>query len=177
MKKYIKPKKYIWVDLEMTGLNPDDSRIIEVAAIITDVDFNELETLELVVHQPKEFIDASDDWVKDNMRTILDKSLDSDITEQQAEVELVKLVEKHFDEHAVLAGNSIHQDRRFIRKYWPSLETKLHYRMLDVSAWKVYMVAKYDFEFKKANEHRALADIRGSIQELKDYLEFFAGKD
>lgn len=173
MKKYIKPDKFVWVDLEMTGLDPEKSKIIEIAAIITDVDFNELDSIEIVVNQPQSVIDASDTWVKNNMQTVLKESLKSKTSLKQAEQQIVQLIDKHFSEHAVLAGNSIHQDRRFIRRYCPELESKLHYRMLDVSAWKVYMVSKYDIEFKKPNQHRALADIRGSIEELKSYLSFF----
>ena len=74
----------------------------------------------------------------------------------------------------VLAGNSIHQDRRFIRRQMPELEERLHYRMLDISAWKVYMMAKFGIEMTKTNQHRALEDIRGSIAELQQYLNFFS---
>lgn len=176
LKKYIKPQKFIWIDLEMTGLDPVNCKITEVGVIITDVNFNELETYEAVVHQPAKVLESADKWVKDNMQTVLKESAKAKKNDAQVEKEVLALLEKHFDEHAVLAGNSIHQDRRFIRQWWPNLEEKLHYRMLDVSAWKVYMIAKYDVEFKKPNEHRALSDIRGSIEELKSYLNFFEDK-
>lgn len=173
MKKYIKPEKFLWIDLEMTGLDPKNCRIIEVAAIITDVDLNEIATYEAIVHQPANILDKADKWVLDNMQEVLSQSKKAKKSDEEIELNIIDLIDQHFDDYAVLAGNSIHQDRRFIRQWWPALEDKLHYRMLDVSAWKVYMMAKYDTEFNKANEHRALADIRGSIAELQQYLDFF----
>ena len=113
----MKNAKILWIDLEMTGLDPQKDRILEVAAIATDWDFNEIATFES------------------------------------------------------LGGNSIHQDRRFIRAEWKKLEKMLHYRMLDVSAWKVVMSAKFKRVFAKPENHRALDDIRGSIEELKFYLK------
>jgi oligoribonuclease len=93
---------------------------------------------------------------------------------QQVERELIELVEAQFgDESAVLAGNSIHNDRAFIRRYWPQLDLKLHYRMLDVSAWKVLMQGKYGMQFDKKEVHRAFDDIQASIAELQHYLEWF----
>jgi len=173
MKKHIKPDKYLWVDLEMTGLDPAKSKIIEVAAIVTDVDLNELATYEAIVHQPDSVLNSADVWVKENMDKLLSESRMAKKSDKDVEAELVEFIKEHFEDRVVLAGNSIHQDRRFIRQWWHDFEGLLHYRMLDVSAWKVYMVSRFDLEFNKANEHRALDDIRGSILELKYYLDFF----
>ncbi len=176
MKKYIKPKKFLWVDLEMTGLDPNNQVITELAAIVTDVDFNELATYEAVIHHSSKVLNQADDWVKANMGQLLEESEEASLTSEQVEQELVDFIKNNFDDDmVVLAGNSIHQDRRFIRQHWPEVEELLHYRMLDVSAWKVYMMAKFDLEMSKPNQHRALEDIRGSIEELKTYLEFFSG--
>ena len=87
------------------------------------------------------------------------------------EAELLKFVDQWFGKEVILAGNSIHQDRKFIDREWPELAKRLHYRMLDVSAWKVYMEGARRKKFTKREEHRALDDIRGSIEELKYYTE------
>ncbi len=93
---------------------------------------------------------------------------------RQVEQELIALVEQHFgSEPAVLAGNSIHNDRNFIKQWWPELDLKLHYRMLDVSAWKVLMQGKYGVPFEKREVHRAFDDIQASIAELQFYLDWF----
>ena len=94
-------------------------------------------------------------------------------SEREAETALVKLVERHFKNPAILAGNTIHWDRRFIRRYWPQLEAKLHYRMLDVSSFKIIMQSRFSHYIKSKEVHRALDDIRESIAELKNYLEYF----
>ncbi|MEJ0072734.1 MAG: exonuclease domain-containing protein [Candidatus Saccharibacteria bacterium] len=92
----------------------------------------------------------------------------------QVERELIELVEQQFGgEWAVLAGNSIHNDRQFIKQWWPELDLKLHYRMLDVSAWKVFMTARYGLQYEKKEAHRAYDDIQESIAELQYYLEWF----
>jgi len=174
MRKHLIPQKFIWVDLEMTGLDPKNCKITEVGIIITDANLNELEVYESLVHQPKEVIGSADAWVKENMNDLLAKSLAAtDRKEDLVIGEVAEIIEKHFHDYAVLAGNSIHQDRRFIREHWGKVEEKLHYRMLDVSAWKVFMQARFKTNFSKPEEHRALADIRGSIEELSFYLDFF----
>jgi oligoribonuclease len=107
---------------------------------------------------------------RDEFITKLDTGKSSD----QVEQELIALVQEHFgDEPAVLAGNSIHNDRLFVRQWWPHLDLKLHYRMLDVSAWKVLMQGKYGVTFEKQEVHRAFDDIQASIAELHHYLEWF----
>jgi oligoribonuclease len=105
------------------------------------------------------------------------RKLDSGKPSREVEQELIKLVEQNFGrEPAVLAGNSIHNDRQFIKKWWPQLDLKLHYRMLDVSAWKVLMEGKYGVIYEKNKTHRAFDDIQASIAELQYYLEWFKDK-
>jgi oligoribonuclease len=177
--KRITPRKLLWVDLEMTGLDPAKDRIVEVAAIITDWDFNELARYESGVGQDKGEITRlfeANSWamaMPENVKALTELSAKSP---SERDGTLLDLVNKHFagDEPALLAGNSIHQDRRFIKQWWPKLDQRLHYRMLDVSAWKVVMIGKYGVEFPKKETHRALDDIRESIDELKFYLQKFS---
>lgn len=171
-------KNILWVDLEMTGLDPLEDRILEVAAIATDWDFNELGTYEAVKKVGPELMKqrmavAAPFWdlnpaARDGL---IAQNLDGK-NGRTVENELLEFIAKHFDseERVLLAGNSIHQDRKFIANEWPRLDERLHYRMLDVSAWKVVFEGKYRKRFTKPEEHRALADIRGSIEELKYYL-------
>lgn len=174
-------KKILWVDLEMTGLDPIEDRILEVAAIVTDWDFKELETYEAAIKVSSKLIQkrmydgpSKDFWEKfPAVRTALVKQNDEHGRASRAiEKEIVALIEKHFDESVpvLLAGNSIHMDRQFIAQEWQKLNKKLNYRMLDVSAFKVVFDGKYGKKFAKPENHRALDDIRGSIMELKYYL-------
>lgn len=169
-----KHAKLLWVDLEMTGLEPKTDRILEVAAIVTDWNFTEIASFETVIHQPPKVLEGMDDWNTSQHKAsgLTEKVRASEVSESDAEDMLLEIVSDIFkgDEKVILAGNSIHQDRRFIRKYWPRLDEKLHYRMLDVSAWKVVFEGKYRKKFAKPEEHRALEDIRGSIMELQYYL-------
>lgn len=169
-----KHAKLLWVDLEMTGLEPKTDRILEVAAIVTDWNFTEIASFETVIHQPPKVLEGMDDWNTSQHKAsgLTEKVQASEVSESDAEDMLLEIVSDIFkgDEKVILAGNSIHQDRRFIRKYWPRLDEKLHYRMLDVSAWKVVFEGKYRKKFAKPEEHRALEDIRGSIMELQYYL-------
>lgn len=169
-----KTAKLLWVDLEMTGLEPRKDRILEVAAIATDWHFKEYGTLESVIHQPPEVLQAMDEWciTQHGASGLTQRVQESREGEADVERLLLDFLAQHFDgdERILLAGNSIHQDRRFIRKYWPKLDAKLHYRMLDVSAWKVVFEGRYRKKFTKPEKHRALDDIRGSIEELAYYL-------
>lgn len=174
-----KQAKILWVDLEMTGLDPVEDHILEVAAIATDWDFKELATYEGVVTVDPQLVKrrmdvgkafwdahpaARDGLVKQN----LEKGRSGSVIE----TELLAFLDEHFEEGkpVLLAGNSIHQDRKFITNEWPKLDARLHYRMLDVSAWKVVFDGKFKKRFAKPEEHRALGDIRGSIMELQYYL-------
>lgn len=176
--KNITPTRILWVDLEMTGLEPTKDRIIEVAAIITDWDFNELGRYESGVGQnEKEITDlfAANTWASarpEATQELINLSVKSP-SEQEVQAQLVAFINQHVpqDEVALLAGNSIHCDRGFIKQWWPQVERRLHYRMLDVSAWKVVMQAKFGMDFPKKETHRALDDIQESIDELRFYLE------
>lgn len=176
--KRITPSKLLWIDLEMTGLEPTKDRIVEVAAIVTDWDFTELERFESGVGQDQAETAALFDanpFAKSRpaeTQELIRLSAKSP-SESEIEQHILALVNKHFkpEEPALLAGNSIHCDRGFIRQWWPRLEDRLHYRMLDVSAWKVVMQAKYHTEYTKKETHRALDDIEESIDELKFYLK------
>jgi oligoribonuclease len=174
-------KKILWVDLEMTGLDPTLDRILEVAAIVTDWDFKELATYEAAIKVDTKLIEkrmndgpSKDFWEKFSaVRSALVKQNDEyGRSSRTIEKELLALIEKHFDEGTpvLLAGNSIHMDRQFIAHEWQTFNTKLNYRMLDVSAFKVVFDGKYGKKFAKPENHRALDDIRGSIMELKYYL-------
>ncbi len=172
-----KPTKLLWIDLEMTGLDPQRDQIIEVAAIVTDWEFTELATIDQIVkHEEdeiRELIDANAWWTEQPAaRDELLGKITSGEPLETIEKNLLKLIADHIgDEPVVLAGNSIHQDRLFIRRWLPNLEAKLHYRMLDVSSWKIVMMGKFNQEFEKASTHRAMEDIRESIAELKFYLQ------
>jgi oligoribonuclease len=171
------PTKLFWVDLEMTGLDSTQDVILEVAAEITDFNFKTLASYEAIVKQPRQTVidrmQKNTWWAdypanRDDFIAKLDQGKDSD----QVEKELITLIEEQFnDEPAILSGNSIHNDRNFIKQWWPNLDLKLHYRMLDVSSLKVFMQGRYGVEYEKKNVHRAFDDIQASIAELQYYLE------
>lgn len=169
-------EKLFWIDMEMTGLDVDNEVVIEVAAIITDYDFKELDSFETVVKQEQKYLDAMDDWNKEHhTKSGLVKKIPQGMEPYLAEHYLIELARKHFPDpknRPVLAGNSISQDRLFIDKYFESFAELLHYRMLDVSSWKLIFQKKFGHNFQKSNQHRALDDIRESIAELKNYLSY-----
>lgn len=173
------PTKLLWVDLEMTGLDPLKDIILEVAAEITDFNFKTLESYEAKVRHKRELVAErmqKNNWWADfpaNRDEFLN-NLETGKALGEVEQDLITLVNKHFgQEPAVLAGNSIYNDRMFITQWWPALDLKLHYRMLDVSAWKVFMQGKYGVKYEKKQVHRAFDDIQASIAELQHYLDWF----
>ena len=173
----MKEAKLLWVDLEMTGLDPVEDRILEVAVIATDWDFKEIARYEAAKRVESELIDrrmVGEFWEKyPRVKSQLVEQNENGRDSQVVEGELVAFIDEHFDsgERVLLAGNSIHQDRKFIEREWPRLDARLHYRMLDVSAWKVVFEGKYRKKFTKPEAHRALEDIKGSIEEIKYYLK------
>jgi oligoribonuclease len=177
--KTTKPTKLLWVDLEMTGLDPAQDVILEVAAEITDFDLKPIASYESRVVQDRAVVAdrmQKNTWwenypeLRDNFIQNLDKGKPSSAVEQ----ELTALLETHFGaEPAILAGNSIHNDRNFVKQWWPMLDQKLHYRMFDVSSFKILFQGKYDIEFEKQDVHRAFDDIHASIAELQYYLDWF----
>lgn len=169
----------LWIDLEMTGLDPLKDRILEVAAIVTDWQLQEIAIFEGVVKvsplKIQERMQVGIDFWDANpkVRDALLSQNPSGQSKRKVEESLLEFIDEHFDpdKPILLAGNSIHQDRRFIINEWPKLDKRLHYRMLDVSAWKVVFDGRFGKRFTKPEQHRALQDIRGSIQEMKYYME------
>jgi oligoribonuclease len=170
----------IWIDLEMTGLNPDTDRIIELAIVITD---SNLETVAeapvLVVHQPDSVLDGMDAWNKSTHRKsgLIEKVKASTLDDATAEAQMVEFLKEYVPINiSPMCGNSICQDRRFLARWMPKFEAYFHYRNLDVSTvkelakrWKPEVVQS----MKKHGKHEALADIYESIQELRHYREHF----
>ena len=172
----MKKAKLLWVDLEMTGLSPVKDKILEVAAIATDFQFNEIARFEAVVKVPEELMKermVGEFWEKNHeSRDALMAQNKDGKSAKAVEDELLEFLDKNFGTEIYLAGNSIHQDQKFIEREWPRLNERLHYRMLDVSAWKIYFENALNHKFVKRDAHRALDDIEGSIEELKFYLGF-----
>jgi oligoribonuclease len=170
------PNNLIWIDMEMTGLQPDSDRIIEVALLVTDPELRAVaESPVWVIHQPAEVLDAMDSWNKGtHAKTgLIDKVKASSLTEAQAEAQALEFLAMHVPAGASpMCGNSICQDRRFLARWMPRLEGWFHYRNLDVSTLKE-LVRRWKPEaakgFTKEGKHEALADILESIEELKFY--------
>ncbi len=170
----------IWVDMEMTGLNPDADRVIEVAVVVTDA---WLETIAegpvLVVHQSNEMLDGMDAWNKGThgRSGLIDRVRASTLDEASASAQLTAFLAPYVGAgKSPMCGNSICQDRRFMARWMPQLETYFHYRNLDVSTikelakrWRPEVVRS----FEKKSRHEALADIYESIAEMKHYREHF----
>ncbi len=175
----MKKAKLLWVDLEMTGLDPEKDRILEVAAIATGWDLEPMAEMTAVVKVPESLMRkrmVGEFWEKnvESRDALMEQNAEGgDVLEVQKQ--LLQFVEQYFGKEIILAGNSIHQDRKFIDREWPELAQRLHYRMLDVSAWKVYFEGAKGKKFVKREAHRALDDIQGSIEELKWYLSFMKG--
>jgi oligoribonuclease len=166
-------KRMFWLDLEMTGLDVESCAIIEVAAIVTDLELNSLDEYTRVVRQPQAVLDAMDAWcIKTHGESGLTAEVPTGTPLDQVETDLLALLDRHFgaEERVVLCGNSIHQDRRFIDRYMERLAARLHYRMVDVSSFKEVFRSRYGVQWEKANNHRALQDTRESIRELAEYL-------
>ncbi|HEY5806141.1 MAG TPA: oligoribonuclease [Candidatus Saccharimonadales bacterium] len=173
--KKIKPTKLLWVDLEMTGLEPEKDVILEVAAEVTDFDFKTLASYEALIKHPDEILNNMAEWPKrqHGISGLTERVRMQGRAEEEVKHELVGFIKAQFgDEPAILAGNSIHNDRAFIKKWWPEVDALLHYRMLDVTSLKVLMQGKYNYEYEKKDVHRAFDDIQASIAELQHYLEW-----
>lgn len=172
--------RLIWIDLEMTGLSPENDVIIEIATIVTDDELNIIaEGPVLAVHQSDERMNSMDEW---NTRThgesgLVKRVKESAYREAEAEAATIEFLQQHLEAGvSPMCGNSIGQDRRFLARYMPTLEAFFHYRNLDVSTvkelakrWKPEILPG----FKKHNKHEALADIIESIEELRYYREHF----
>jgi oligoribonuclease len=170
----------IWVDLEMTGLEPDTDRIIEIAVVVTDMHLNTIaEGPVFAIHQSDETMDKMDAWNKGThgRSGLIERVKNSTVSEEQAEAALIAFLKQFVPAgKSPMCGNTICQDRRFMARTMPKLEAFFHYRNLDVSTlkelcrrWKPELVGG----FKKHQKHTALADIIESVEELKYYREHF----
>ncbi len=170
----------VWIDCEMTGLDPERERLLEIAVIVTGPDLApRIEGPVLVIHQSDELLDKMDAWNKGThgRSGLIDKVRASTLSEAQAEQQLLAFIQKYVPKvSSPLCGNTISQDRRFLVKYMPKLEAWLHYRNLDVSTlkelakrWKPQVYSG----FKKQQKHTALADVHESIDELIHYRTHF----
>lgn len=170
----------IWIDMEMSGLNPDTDCIIEVALVVTDSQLNTIaEAPVLVVSQPEVVLNGMDDWNKSTHTKsgLIDKVKASNLTEMDVEKQMLTFLQQHVPAGvSPMCGNSICQDRRFLARAMPQFEAYFHYRNLDVSTLKE-LVKRWKPEIKsglkKQGKHEALADIYDSINELKYYREHF----
>lgn len=170
----------VWLDCEMTGLNPHAERIIEIAVVVTGPTLEpRIEGPVLVIHQSDELLEQMDAWNKGThgRSGLIDKVKASTLTEEDAEQQIIDFLKRYVPKGKVpLCGNSIGQDRRFLALYMPKLEAFLHYRNVDVSTLKElakrWKPAAYS-SFKKAQKHTALADVYESIDELAHYRAHF----
>lgn len=168
----------VWIDLEMTGLDPDKHAIVEIATIVTDARLEIVETgPNLIVHQPESVLEQMSSWSKQqhSKTGLLREIRNSEIGLQDAERRTLNFVRSHVEkDSAPLCGNSIGQDRRFLYRYMPELSDYLHYRNVDVSSIKELVHRWYPSEFRppdKEGTHRALGDIKESIEELRWYRQ------
>jgi oligoribonuclease len=157
----------------MTGLDETQDHILEVAAVVTDVDFKVLGQYEAIVYQPQSVIDNMNDWCKNQHGASgLTAKIPQGTPLEKVEQELITFAQRFFKskDRIVLCGNSVGNDRRFIDYHMKAFASRLHYRLIDVSSFKEIFRDKYAFTFEKANKHRAIDDILESIQELQAYL-------
>ena len=169
----------IWIDLEMTGLDPEKERIIEIATLATDSNLNILaEGPNLVISQPIEFLEGMDEWNQNQhgLSGLIEEVKNSNVTSQVAEIETLEFVSKYVAEKvSPMCGNTVSHDRRFLSRYMPRLESYFNYRHIDVSSFKEVAVRWMNEAqvYEKKGSHRALGDIKESVAELKFYKDLF----
>ena len=179
MKSLQSKDNLIWIDLEMTGLNPDKERIIEIATLITDSQLNVLaEGPNLIVNQPKSLLDQMDDWNQNQHGSsgLIEGVKKSNVTEQMAEIETLNFISKYVgSKQSPMCGNTVSHDRSFLVKYMPRLESYFNYRHIDVSSFKEAAVRWMNEAqvYEKDGSHRAMGDIKESVAELKFYKNIF----
>ena len=178
------PKTLIWLDMEMTGLEPERDRIIEIAVVLTDENLNTVaEAPVIAVHQPDTVLDAMDEWNRNThgKSGLIARVKESTVSEAEAEAQVLAFLKERVPARtSPICGNSVCQDRRFLARWMPALEAWFHYRTLDVSTLKElarrWRPAVYE-GVKKAGSHTALADIHESIAELRHYRDHFLKLD
>ena len=169
----------VWIDLEMTGLDPDKEKIIEIATLITDSNLNIIaEGPNLIISQPQEILDSMDEWNinQHGSSGLIDEVIKSNITEQIAEIETLDFISKYVGANtSPMCGNTVSHDRRFLSKFMPRLEAYFNYRHIDVSSFKEVAVRWMNEAqiYEKKGSHRALGDIRESVEELRFYRKLF----
>ncbi len=175
-------KKFVWIDLEMTGLSPENDVILEIATTVTDGQLNIIaQGPSYIIWQPEDKLTNVDPWITKTFGKpggLLDQSRRSPIRIEFAKHETFEFIKKHVPIHAgLLAGNSVWQDRLFLKRYMPEIIDYLNYRILDISCIKEVVRQWYPgnpaTEFKKSENHRASEDVKESIEELKHYRRFF----
>ncbi|MBM3367365.1 MAG: oligoribonuclease [Betaproteobacteria bacterium] len=170
------PNALIWIDMEMSGLDPEVERVLEIAIVITDSQLNTVaEAPVFVVHQPDSVLDAMDNWNRSThgKSGLTDRVKASRLSEADVEQQMIEFLSAYVPAGvSPICGNSVHQDRRFLVKYMPKLDAYFHYRMIDVSTIKE-LVRRWKPEviggMVKHGKHEALADIHESIEELRYY--------
>ena len=170
----------VWIDMEMSGLVPERDRILEVAMVVTDADLNTIaEAPVYVLHQPDEVLDAMDSWNRSThgKSGLVDKVRASTFSEAEVERRIIEFLKPLVAERAApLAGNTVHQDRRFMARYMPAFDAYLHYRIVDVSTLKE-LARRWNpavlLGVAKEGRHEALADVHESIEELSHYRRHF----
>lgn len=174
----------IWIDMEMTGLNPEKERIIEIALIVTDAQLNVIaEAPVIAVHQSDELLNAMDSWntKQHHSSGLVERVRASGITEAQAEATMLEFLKQYVPAgKSPMCGNTVYQDRRFLTRYMPELERYFHYRLLDVSTLKelaLRWAPRIYNGLQKESKHLALDDVRDSIAELKYYRDHLFNLD
>jgi oligoribonuclease len=176
----VNPTNLVWLDMEMTGLDPNCERIIEIATIVTDSNLNILaEGPVFAVHQSDDLLEKMDSWNtrQHNGSGLVKRVMESTVTEAEAEAKTLEFLKQYVPAgKSPICGNSIYQDRRFLCLYMPILEQFFHYRLIDVSSLKELAsrwAPRIYAGVQKESKHLALSDIRDSIEELKYYREHF----
>jgi oligoribonuclease len=173
-------RNLVWIDLEMTGLDPDTCFIIEIASLVTDSDLNLIaEGPNLVIYNSEEQLQSLSDWCKDTFGKsgLIDRVRNSTTSAQDAEAETLEFLREHTSKgSSPLCGNSVHNDRAFLWRHMRELHDHLHYRNVDVSTLKDLLTRWHPEEYRPPNKrdsHQALVDIRESVEELRYYRSAF----
>ena len=164
--------KLFWIDMEMTGLDVETCRILEIAVIITDERLHIIDRFHAIVRTPQKALDDMDEW---NTRTHGASGLTREALNgkfiQEIENDLRSFADRHFrDKKIMLCGSSLSLDKVFLEKYMPTFAKQLHYRIVDISSWKAIFQNFLDLRFPRGENHRAMDDIEESLRELKLYL-------